>query len=85
VTKADRASSLLTVRVAIRTLSLAQANTFKGKAMNYTKIGRRLVVIGSSARVNRATGVPQPTAPRPKAQRIVVIRDGQWVSRRHCR
>ncbi len=49
--------------------------------MNHIKIGSRLVVIGGSTPVNEATGVRQPTAPRPTARRIVVIRDGQSVSR----
>jgi hypothetical protein len=53
--------------------------------MNYTKIGRRLVVIACSATVNEATSVREPVAARPKARRIVVIRDGQPVSRQRRR
>jgi hypothetical protein len=83
--KLVHASNLLTAKVTIRTLFLAQTSTHPGMAMNYTKIGKRLVVIAGSAPAAEATGVREPTAPRPKVRRIVVIRDGQSVGRRRRR
>jgi hypothetical protein len=54
-------------------------------AMHYIKIGKRLVVIAGSIPVHVATSVQEPVAPRPQSRRIVVIRDGQSVSRRRRR
>ena len=47
--------------------------------MNQTKIGNRVVVIGSTAQANEKTGYLQPTKQRPTTHRIVVIRNGELV------
>jgi hypothetical protein len=56
-----------------------------GIAMNQTKIGKRIVVIGGSTPAHQETAFPEPIIPRPKVRRIVVIRNGQSVARRRGR
>jgi hypothetical protein len=61
-----------------------------GIAMNQIKIDHRVVVIAGDAPAREATNfrepiAQQPIAPRPKARRIVVIRNGQSVARRQRR
>jgi hypothetical protein len=50
-----------------------------GTAMNQTKIGNRVVLIGRTARANEKIGCTQPTNQRPTTHRIVVIRNGELV------
>jgi hypothetical protein len=47
--------------------------------MNQTKIGNRVVVIGSTAPANQKTGYRKPTKQRRTTHRIVVIRNGKLV------
>jgi hypothetical protein len=47
--------------------------------MNQTKIGNRVVLIGSTAPANHKTGCSHPTAHRPTTHRIIVIRNGELV------
>jgi hypothetical protein len=53
--------------------------------MNQTKIGNRVVLIGSTAPAHVKTGYLQPTKQRPTTRRIVVIRNGELVGIRHGR
>jgi hypothetical protein len=48
--------------------------------MNQTKIGNRVVVIGSTAPTKQKTGYVQPA--NPTTRRIVVIRNGELVGSR---
>jgi len=50
--------------------------------MNQTKIGNRIVVIAGTVPGNEKTDYREPTDRRPKAQRIVVIKNGRLVSSR---
>jgi hypothetical protein len=61
------------------------ARTQTGIAMNQIKIGKRIVVIAGAAPAHEALGFREPIAPRPKARRIVVIRNGQSVARKRGR
>jgi hypothetical protein len=50
--------------------------------MKRTRVGNRVVVIGSTAPANEKTGSRQPAPQRPTPQRIVVIKDGELVGGR---
>jgi hypothetical protein len=50
--------------------------------MKRTKVGNRVVVIGSAAAANDKTGPRQPAPQRSTPRRIVVIKDGQMVGGR---
>jgi hypothetical protein len=70
----------MTIRTLLRKRSLAIART--GTAMNQTKIGNRVVLIGRTALANEKTAFLQPTKQRPTTHRIVVIRNGELVGSR---
>jgi hypothetical protein len=53
-----------------------------GSVMDQTKIGNRVVLIGSTAPANEKTGYLQPSKRRPTTHRIVVIRNGELVGSR---
>jgi hypothetical protein len=57
----------------------------KGTAMNQTKSGNRVVLIGRTARANEKIGCSQPTNQRSTTHRIVVIRNGELVGGRSGR
>jgi hypothetical protein len=54
-----------------------------GIVMNQNKIGNRIVVIAGST--NEKPGYWEPAKQRPKARRIVVIRNGKLVRSRRSR
>ena len=74
----------MTGHVAIRTLlgKCSSAVARIGAAMKRTRVGNRVVVIGSTAPANDKTGSGQPTPQRATPQRIVVIKNGELVGRR---
>jgi len=53
--------------------------------MKPTKIGNRVVVIGSTAPANEKTGSRPPSRQRATSRRIVVIRNNEWVGSRRGR
>jgi hypothetical protein len=50
--------------------------------MKPTQIGKRVVVIGSTAPANEKAGPLPPSRQRPTTRRIVVIRNNEWVGSR---
>ena len=79
-----RASGPLTGDVASRTLlgECSSAVARIGAAMKPTQSGNRVVVIRSTAAANDKAGSRQPAPERATPQRIVVIKDGEWVGGR---
>ena len=53
--------------------------------MNQTKIGNRVVAIAGTAPANEKPGCREPTEQRHTTRRIVVIRNGELVSRKRGR
>jgi len=53
--------------------------------MNQTKVGNRVVIIGSTAPANEKTGYAPPTKQRPTNERFVVIRNNELVGGRPLR
>jgi len=82
-----RVSGPLTGHVAIRTLlgKCSSAVARIGAAMKRTRVGNRVVVIGSTAPANDKTGTLPPRRQRPTTRRIVVIKDGELVGGRPAR
>jgi hypothetical protein len=56
--------------------------TRPGAAMKPTKIGNRIIVIGSTIPANEKACHRPPTSRRATPQRIVVIKNGQLVGGR---
>jgi hypothetical protein len=56
-----------------------------GTVMKPTKIGNRVVIIGSTAPANKKTGSLPPSRQRAPSRRIVVIRNNEWVGSRRGR
>ena len=57
----------------------------KGTAMKPTRVGNRVVVIGSTPPASEKTAYPPPVRQRPTTRRIVVIRNNEWVGGRPAR
>ena len=64
--KADHASSMLTSESGYPYTFLSSSQQLTGMAMNYTKIGKRLVVIAGSTPANKAAGVREPSPHFPR-------------------
>ena len=77
----------LTGHVAVRTLlgKCSSAVARIGAAMKRTRVGNRVVVIGSTAAANEKTGSRQPAPQRAMPQRIIIIKNGELVGGRPAR
>jgi hypothetical protein len=63
---------------------LALART--GTAMKPTRIGNRIVIIGSTAPADKQKAVSMPPSEqRPTTCRVVLIRNNEWVGNRLAR